>query len=246
MIQRGSNAPGRAKCARLTPMIRPLGLLAPLLLLLAGCGAPADAPAPANDARAIADMGAAPRPQADIVRVRLDTELGPIVLALDARRAPVTTANFLAYVDQGRFDGITFYRAARTPRRGRPGLHPGRHPPRRHPHAAADRARADQPHRPPPWRRHHLDGAHRCRAARPAISSSPPAPQPSMDAGRGRPADNLGYAAFGRVVEGMDVVRRILAAPTVPNAGRRRDARADDRAAGADRLGAAGGYASVN
>ncbi len=41
-------------------------------------------------------------------------------------------------------------------------------------------------------------------------------PMPAMDA-RG---DEAGYAAFGRVVEGMDVVRRILAAPTVPNAGR--------------------------
>jgi peptidyl-prolyl cis-trans isomerase A (cyclophilin A) len=39
---------------------------------------------------------------------------------------------------------------------------------------------------------------------------------PSMDA----KGDKEGYAAFGRVVEGMDVVRGILAAPTVENAGR--------------------------
>ena len=42
------------------------------------------------------------------------------------------------------------------------------------------------------------------------------AAMPSMDAREGEP----GYAAFGRVVEGMDVVRRILAAETVANAGR--------------------------
>jgi peptidyl-prolyl cis-trans isomerase A (cyclophilin A) len=46
---------------------------------------------------------------------------------------------------------------------------------------------------------------------------------PSMDAGNRRPSsgnnDSEGYAAFGRVVEGMDVVRRILAGPTVANAG---------------------------
>ncbi len=48
-----------------------------------------------------------------IVRVRLDTAGGPITLALDARRAPATTANFLKYVDDGRFDDTTFYRAAR-------------------------------------------------------------------------------------------------------------------------------------
>ena len=47
------------------------------------------------------------------VRVRLVTREGPIVLALDTRRAPRTTANFLAYVDDRRFDGVTFYRAAR-------------------------------------------------------------------------------------------------------------------------------------
>jgi peptidyl-prolyl cis-trans isomerase A (cyclophilin A) len=46
---------------------------------------------------------------------------------------------------------------------------------------------------------------------------------PSMDAGNRRPSsgnnDTQGYAAFGRVVEGMDVVRRILAGSTVANAG---------------------------
>lgn len=44
-------------------------------------------------------------------------------------------------------------------------------------------------------------------------------PAPAMDAHPGKPGDNLGYAAFGHVVRGMDVVRRILAAPTVPRAG---------------------------
>ena len=35
----------------------------------------------------------------------------------------------------------------------------------------------------------------------------------------GAPGDNLGFAVFGRVVEGMDVVRRILQAPTSPTEG---------------------------
>jgi peptidyl-prolyl cis-trans isomerase A (cyclophilin A) len=39
---------------------------------------------------------------------------------------------------------------------------------------------------------------------------------PEMDASGDKP----GYAAFGRVIEGMDVVRKILAAPTVKDAGR--------------------------
>jgi peptidyl-prolyl cis-trans isomerase A (cyclophilin A) len=43
---------------------------------------------------------------------------------------------------------------------------------------------------------------------------------PDMDAGPRAGGDHQGYAAFGRVVAGMDVVRHILAAPTTPNAGR--------------------------
>ena len=53
----------------------------------------------------------APAPTADLVKVRLDTEKGPILLELDRGRAPVTTANFLRYVAAKRYDGIGFYRA---------------------------------------------------------------------------------------------------------------------------------------
>jgi peptidyl-prolyl cis-trans isomerase A (cyclophilin A) len=48
------------------------------------------------------------------VRVRLETDAGAIVVALDAKRAPVTAANFVQYADEGRFDGASFYRAAVT------------------------------------------------------------------------------------------------------------------------------------
>jgi peptidyl-prolyl cis-trans isomerase A (cyclophilin A) len=201
-------------------MIRPLSLVAPLFLLVAGCGgdAPPDVTAPANDARAIAGLGA-PRPQADVVRVRIVTEMGAIVLALDARHAPVTTANFLAYVDQGKFDGIVFYRAARTPGvRGQGFIQGGiRH----------DATRTLMPIAHEPTSRTglgHIDGTISMARTTPGSATGDffitAGPQPTMDAGHGRPADNLGYAAFGRVVEGKDVVRRILAAATVPNAGR--------------------------
>jgi peptidyl-prolyl cis-trans isomerase A (cyclophilin A) len=50
-------------------------------------------------------------PKEDLVRVALDTGAGRIVLALDRRRAPVTTANFLSYVDSGKLNGESFYRA---------------------------------------------------------------------------------------------------------------------------------------
>lgn len=50
-------------------------------------------------------------PQADLVHIALETEKGRILLALDRGRAPLSTANFLRYVEAKRFDGITFYRA---------------------------------------------------------------------------------------------------------------------------------------
>jgi peptidyl-prolyl cis-trans isomerase A (cyclophilin A) len=44
--------------------------------------------------------------------------------------------------------------------------------------------------------------------------------QHELDFGGKRNADGQGFAAFGRVVEGMDVVKKILAAPTQPAGGR--------------------------
>src|SRR3546814_14638059 len=54
------------------------------------------------------------------VRVAIETSAGRIVVALDQRHAPKSTANFLAYVDDGRLDGTSFYRASR--RTGPPNL----------------------------------------------------------------------------------------------------------------------------
>src|SRR4030095_15711599 len=53
----------------------------------------------------------APAPKEDLAPVAIDTSLGRIVIALDRSHAPITTANFLHYVDTHRFDGETFYRA---------------------------------------------------------------------------------------------------------------------------------------
>src|SRR6476661_7889948 len=69
--------------------------------LLAAVAPPAFAQAPAP---------AAQTPQAELVPVAIDTTLGRIVIALDKTHAPITTANFLHYVDSHRFDGESFYR----------------------------------------------------------------------------------------------------------------------------------------
>ena len=81
------------------------------LLALAACGGEAPNQSIAN---AAAGHEAVRAPLGDSVRVRLETEAGPITLELDHAHAPVTVENFVRYVDEHRFDGTTFYRAART------------------------------------------------------------------------------------------------------------------------------------
>ncbi len=60
---------------------------------------------------ATARPAARPFPEAASVTVVLETSLGPVTIALETERAPVTAGNFLRYVEEGRFDGTTFYRA---------------------------------------------------------------------------------------------------------------------------------------
>jgi peptidyl-prolyl cis-trans isomerase A (cyclophilin A) len=204
-------------------MIRPLLPFALLAFALAGCGEspPANTAAAAN-AAAPATNSAAPAPVPDTAKVRLETDQGNIVLQLDGRHAPITTANFLAYVDQHRFDGITFYRASRTPRTPGQGFIQGGI--RRNPMLALPPI-AHEPTSRTGLR--HVNGAISMARLEPGSAMGDfvilSGAEPSMDAGHRRPSsgnnDTEGYAAFGRVVEGMDVVHRILAAPTVENAG---------------------------
>ena len=201
-------------------MIRGLVLCA-LLATAAGCGsgsAPADPPVQANDAAPpkAAATAPAPAPVPNIARVRLSTSEGDILVELDGRRAPVTTANFLAYVDRNSFDGTVFYRASRT--RGSQGRGFIQGGIRR----AARRSLPPIAHEPTSATGlRHRDGTISMARAAPAGAMGDffitVGAMPAMDAQRG---DDEGFAAFGRVVEGMDVVRRILAMETVEGAGR--------------------------
>jgi peptidyl-prolyl cis-trans isomerase A (cyclophilin A) len=144
------------------------------------------------------------------VRVRLVTSAGAIVLALDARRAPKTVANFLAYVDDGRLDGTEFYRATRRKADPRFGFVQGG--------IGTDARRMLPPLALEPTSQtgiKHLDGvvsmAHGPNAdIANANFSIMVGPNPGLDAKPG----NRGFAAFGKVISGMDVVKRILALPT--------------------------------
>jgi len=196
-------------------MIRPLLCLS-LCAALAACGGGEQAAPNASASANLAKAEAPPPPLADKVRVRLETEAGPILLELDGRHAPVTTANFLAYVDRHRFDGIVFYRAARTEGAPNRGFIQGG--------IRRDYRRMLAPIAHEPTSRtglRHVDGAISMARAEGGAGAMGEffitvGAMPDMDAH----GDDEGFAAFGRVVEGMDVVRRILAGETVENAGR--------------------------
>ncbi len=150
------------------------------------------------------------KPTPGYVRVRMETSLGSFILSVDTKRAPKTSANFLAYVDDGRFDGTTFYRAARRKSAPAFGLIQGG--------IDMDARRSIPPvaHEPTSLTGiRHLDAT--LSMARPNRPDSAMGnffitvgATPTMDA-RG---SYIGYAAFGHVVAGMDVVKRILALPT--------------------------------
>lgn len=150
------------------------------------------------------------RPAPERVRVELATSLGKIIVALDTRRAPKTSANFLAYVDDGRFDGTAFYRAARSRRAPSYGYVQGG--------IGTDVRRALPPvahERTDKTGIRHLDATiSMARGGAPGSAMGnffiTVGATPFMDASGEYP----GYAAFGHVVGGMDVVKRILALPT--------------------------------
>lgn len=149
-----------------------------------------------------------------LVRVALTTALGTIVLELDSKHAPVTTANFLRYVDQKRLDGTVFYRAMKLSFGG-----PG-------PQGLIQGGTQNDPKRILKPIVHEPTNVTGILHKAGAISMARWAPgtatcdfsillsdMPALDANPGGPGDNAGYAAFGHVVEGMEVIRKIHAAP---------------------------------
>lgn len=180
--------------------------LIPLLLLPATAHA---APPPKKPAPRVA-----PQPLPAKVRLSVMTSMGPFVLELDREHAPLTTANFLKYVDAGLFTGAEFYRAMKSGAQdeGAAGLIQGK--------ARWDGKRIFPPVKHEPTTLtgiKHLDAT--ISMARGAIDTATSSffitlgPMPALDADPAQAGDNQGFAAFGRVVEGMDVIRKIHAAP---------------------------------
>jgi peptidyl-prolyl cis-trans isomerase A (cyclophilin A) len=176
-------------------------------------GAFAAAPLLAQGAPAALTDG--PAPKVDLVQVAIDTSMGRIVVALDRTHAPVTTANFLHYVDTHRYDGEIFYRAMHYGDSG--GMIQGG--------IKSDGRKLFKPIA------HESTATTGLKHGAGTISMARLAPGtatadffilttdiPGFDAG-GYGGDPDGFAAFGHVVEGMDVVNRIFAAPTSPTKG---------------------------
>lgn len=150
-----------------------------------------------------------------MVKVSLKTSEGTIVVAVDQRRAPITAANFLAYVDGKKFDNSFFYRAARAKGGAPVGFVQGGI--RNNPIRTLPRI-THEPTSKTGLR--HLDGSLSMARNEPGSATGDffitVGPQPSMDAHPGAPGDNAGYAVFGKVVSGMPVVKHILKARTWP------------------------------
>jgi peptidyl-prolyl cis-trans isomerase A (cyclophilin A) len=156
---------------------------------------------------------AAPR----IVRTRVETEAGAFVVEVDAEVAPISVANYLALVDARLLDGGSVYRvvtlanqAADTPHRievvqwgmNRPDDKPPPRPPIAHETTRQTGLR-------------HVDGTVSMARAQPGTATTEffvcIGAQPELDFGGHRNPDGQGFAAFGRVVDGMDVIRALHA-----------------------------------
>lgn len=153
----------------------------------------------------------------DAIRVRVDTALGSFDVEIDVARAPITAANFLKYVDGGFYEGGRVHRSARLETQAqRPVkievIQAGINPARRaagFPAIPLERTSATG--------LHHTDGTISMARSGPDSATSDfficIGDQPSLDFGGARNPDGQGFAAFGRVVAGMDVVRAIHKAP---------------------------------
>ncbi|NQE61582.1 peptidylprolyl isomerase [Caulobacter sp. RHG1] len=178
--------------------------------LLAALGSLAAAPAAAQTLK----LAPAPIvPGAGDVLVNVQTSLGVITIALKVRQAPITTANFLRYVDEKRYDGATFFRASKSPGSVDYGLIQGG--------LQGDPAKVLPPIAHEPTSQtglRHVDGTVSIARMEPGSATSDfficIGEAPYLDANPAAEGDNTGFAAFGQVVAGMDLVHKILNLPT--------------------------------
>ena len=153
----------------------------------------------------------APLGAAETITCRIETAAGDMLIEVYPEKAPLTAANFLRYVDAGLYDGATFFRVLT------PNNQPGSEckieaiqggdvaeekcfPPIAHETTKTTGLR-------------HRDGAVSMARAEPGTASCSfficIGDQPELDFGGRRNPDGQGFAAFGRVLAGMEVVKKI-------------------------------------
>jgi peptidyl-prolyl cis-trans isomerase A (cyclophilin A) len=149
------------------------------------------------------------------VIVTLDTAAGEIDVAVFVDKAPLSAADFLRYVDRGLYDGGAFYRVVRADNdHGTPQIEVIQG-------GLLDEAKALPPIAHETTRDTgvtHTDGTLSLARGAPGTGGGAAfficvGAQPALDFGGTRNSDGQGFAAFGRVVRGMDVVRKIQAMP---------------------------------
>ncbi len=149
--------------------------------------------------------------------VELVTEQGRMIITLDPARAPLTAGNFLSYVADGDYLGGSFFRTVigRT--------NTGNPSPIDVIQAATPRGADDDLRPPVPLERtcdtglRHLAGTISMARDGPDTATSSffivTEDTPSLDFGGARHPDGQGFAAFGRLTEGLDIARRIQHSP---------------------------------
>jgi len=159
--------------------------------------------------------------QAKPVRVLVQTELGDIVVEVDQVRAPATAANFLRYVDAGHYNGGVWHRTVKMDNQPESPVKIEVIQAGVNPEFAKSGFPAIALERTTVTGIQHKDAT--ISMARGAPDSATSGwficinDQPSLDFGGARNPDGQGFAAFGRVVTGMDVVRKIQSAPSSTN-----------------------------
>lgn len=170
------------------------------------------------------------------INVRIETKFGTIRVTLDEDAAPITTTNFLAYVEDGFYNRGMFHRTVRLDNQSNANLEKEDDPDvdrEKLPNdeiaieiiqAGVNPERRDELGQPIPLERtsetglFHVDGTISMARRTPNSAVSDfficVNDQPSLDFGGQRNPDGQGFAAFGRVIEGMDVVREIHAQPS--------------------------------
>lgn len=145
-------------------------------------------------------------------KVKISTTKGNIVLELYAEKAPLTVANFLRYVDEKRYDGAKFYRVVRMDNQSTSPVKI---------EVIQGGLQNDSTKMLPPIPQEttnktgilHVDGAISMARGKPESGASEfficINAQPELDFGGKRNPDGQGFAAFGKVIKGMEVVKKI-------------------------------------